>query len=95
MSRSSWKGFFLDPCLSPFKINEKKNYFKVWSRRSTITLHLVNKTLYIYNGKIFEKLLITPDMIGFKFGDFIFTKKRGKFIHLKQVKKKNIKSKKK
>lgn len=89
MTRSIWKGFFLDNCL--LRISKKKNYFKIWSRRSTITHNLLNKIVYVYNGKNFEKLTIFPSMLGFKLGNFIFTKKRGRFIHVKDKKKKKIK----
>lgn len=73
--RSLWKGFFIDNSLTADKIASKKNYFKVWSRNTTISKYLLNKTIYVYNGKTFEKLYITGDMLGFKIGDFVFTRK--------------------
>lgn len=73
--RSLWKGFFVDCSLTSDKITNKKNYFKVWSRGTTISKSLLNKTIYVYSGKSFEKLYITSDMLGFKIGDFVFTRK--------------------
>lgn len=83
--RSLWKGFFVDYSISPEKIAIKKNYFKVWSRSTTILKSLLNKTIYVYNGKKFEKLYITSDMLGFKVGDFVFTRK---YVFEKNLKRK-------
>jgi small subunit ribosomal protein S19 len=70
MTRSLWKGYFLDSC---FLKRSKKN-FNVWSRGSSIPFSLMGKTVLVHNGKEFKKLLITREKIGFKFGEFIFTR---------------------
>lgn len=80
MVRSTWKNYFIDFALIK-QLKQQKKVFYIWSRRSTIIESFVNKIVFVYNGKKFDKLIITPEMIGFKFGDFIFTKKRGKIIH--------------
>jgi small subunit ribosomal protein S19 len=75
MIRSIWKGTFIDNCL--FKINNKKNknkIIKIYSRRSIIFPHFINKKVNIYNGNKFILVKITNDMIGHKFGEFALTR---------------------
>ena len=72
MSRSIWKGPFLHP-----KLFNYSNNIKVWSRASVIPGFLINKAVQIYNGKSFKKLLIKREHIGFKFGEFCFTRAYG------------------
>jgi ribosomal protein S19 len=38
--------------------------------------------LFVYNGKKFVSLLVSKEMLGHKFGEFVFTKRLGKTIHL-------------
>lgn len=70
MSRSQWKNlkiiknFFLD----------KSNSLKIWKRSNTITSSLVGKTVFVYNGKIFKKIMITREKIGYKYGEFSGTR---------------------
>ena len=87
MTRSLWKGYFLENC---FLKKPKKN-FNIWSRKSAIPLSLLNKTVLVHNGKEFKKLLITREKIGFKFGEFILTRSN----MLKPKKVKTVKKKKK
>jgi len=54
----------------------KKNFLKIWARSSMIPFCLINKTVLIHNGKDFRKLYITREKVGFKFGEFSFTRKR-------------------
>ena len=46
--------------------------------------NLIGKTVLVHNGKEFKKLLITREKIGFKFGEFVFT--RSKMIKPKKSK---------
>jgi len=71
MSRSTWKGPFLDKCVVKNLEIENK---KIWSRRSTIPLVLVGRTVLVYNGKKFKSLRITRQHVGFKLGDFAPTR---------------------
>jgi small subunit ribosomal protein S19 len=48
---------------------------KIWSRRSTILPIFVGHKFLVHNGQKFISLLIKENMVGFKFGDFIFTRK--------------------
>jgi len=84
MSRSKWKNVFISIKLK--KINKEKKII-VWSRASVIPESFINKNVFVYNGKIFKKLLITREKVGFKFGEFIFTKIKPK-LRLKKSKKK-------
>ena len=75
MTRSLWKGPFLDSFLvKPLTISDKKNY-KIWSRGSVIPSSLIGETIYIHNGKEFKSITITREKVGFKFGEFSFTRK--------------------
>jgi small subunit ribosomal protein S19 len=74
MTRSIWKGPFIDFFLLRKKYIKNKQNFKIWSRRSSIPEFFIGKTVQIYNGKVFKKILITREKIGYKFGDFSFTK---------------------
>ena len=74
MSRSVWKGPFVDPSLLK-KIEKQKNDtsrkpIKTWSRKSTIIPDFVGSSLLIYNGKKFISITISEDMVGHKLGEF-------------------------
>jgi small subunit ribosomal protein S19 len=71
MTRSIWKGPFVDTCL--FK--QKKIRWRIWSRRSYILPQFVGCYAQIYNGKNFVGLKITEEMVGHKFGEFASTRK--------------------
>jgi len=90
MKRSIWKGNYIDKYLlsSKFKKETKKI---VWSRSSTIPEFLIGKPVYIHNGQIFIKSYITRAKVGFKFGEFAYTRKFTK----RQRKLKNLKKGKK
>ena len=70
MSRSSWKGYFINSVF--FKQKQKK--ILIWSKNTTITGNLKGQTVFVYNGKEFKKVFITGAKIGFKFGEFVFTR---------------------
>ena len=84
MSRSIWKGLYCNLRINKSILDSKKR-IEVWSRQSSIPGFLINKTVFVHNGKTFKKLLITRDKLGFKFGEFAFTKIRAK---TKEIKKK-------
>ena len=74
MSRSVWKGPFVDPSLLK-KVEKQKNDtsrkpIKTWSRRSTIIPDFVGSSFMIYNGKKFITITISEDMVGHKLGEF-------------------------
>ncbi|MBL8640579.1 MAG: 30S ribosomal protein S19 [Alphaproteobacteria bacterium] len=78
MTRSSWKGPFVDGHLLK-KVEEvrqsgKNTPIKTWSRRSTILPPMVGLTLAVHNGNKFIPVLVTDNMIGHKVGEFAPTR---------------------
>ena len=74
MSRSVWKGPFVDPSLIK-KVEKLKNRtnnapIKTWSRKSTIIPDFVGHSFLIYNGKKFIPIKISEEMVGHKLGEF-------------------------
>lgn len=70
MSRSKWKGPYTN-----IKIEKKKSYkLLIASRNSEIIPKFVGKTFKIHNGKTYFDVKITKEMIGYKFGEFVFTR---------------------
>jgi len=56
--------------------SERKNTpVKIYSRRSTILSQFVGFNFEVHNGKSFMPLYIIEGMIGYKFGEFIPTRK--------------------
>ena len=78
MTRSSWKGPFVD--LYMLKKAEvataagNKQPIKTWSRRSTIVPQFMGLTFSVYNGKKFIPVFVTEEMVGHKFGEFAPTR---------------------
>ena len=74
MSRSVWKGPFVEPSLLKKIEKQKKDTsrkpIKTWSRKSTIIPDFVGSSLLIYNGKKFITITISEDMVGHKLGEF-------------------------
>ena len=85
MSRSSWKGYYINSAFFKRKLKKKK---LIWSKNTTITGDLKGQTVFVYNGKEFKKLFITGAKIGFKFGQFIFTRTYTQKYNLNNKKKK-------
>ena len=78
MSRSVWKGPFVDPSLikkvEKLKTQTNKLPIKTWSRKSTIIPEFVGVSFLIYNGKKFIPITVSEDMVGHKFGEFAPTR---------------------
>ena len=79
MSRSVWKGPFVDPSLIK-KVEKQKmatniKPIKTWSRKSTIIPEFVGVSFLIHNGKKFISISISEDMVGHKLGEFAPTRK--------------------
>ena len=74
MSRSIWKGPFVDPSLikkvDALKDKTNKPPIKTWSRKSTIIPEFVGYSFLIYNGKKFIPIKISEEMVGHKLGEF-------------------------
>ena len=74
MSRSVWKGPFVDPnLLKKVEKLKDKTYtvpIKTWSRKSTIIPEFVGHSFLIHNGKKFIPIKISDEMVGHKLGEF-------------------------
>src|SRR6476660_1043145 len=74
MGRSLKKGPFVEPHLLEKidKMNSSgvKKPVKTWSRRSMVTPDFVGHTFLVHNGKIFQSVFVTENMVGHKLGEF-------------------------
>ena len=74
MGRSLSKGPFVDEKLL-VKVKKQtetlsREPIKTWSRRCTIVPEFVGFTFLVHNGKVFNKVFVTEDMVGHKLGEF-------------------------
>ena len=78
MSRSLKKGPFVDEKLyrKVEKMNESGNRrpIKTWARACTIVPEFVGHTFQVHNGRIFNDVFCTEDMVGHKLGEFSITR---------------------
>jgi ribosomal protein S19 len=75
--RSSYKFFWQPLNLIYWKIrNTKKNNLRIYRKNTIITPKLVGHFLLVYNGNQWIKLRIDENMVGFKVGEFISTRKK-------------------
>ncbi|NBC10920.1 MAG: 30S ribosomal protein S19 [Planctomycetes bacterium] len=74
MARSLKKGPFVDFKLyrKVEQLNQmgKKEPVKTWARACTIVPEFVGHTFLVHNGKVFNNVFITEDMVGHKLGEF-------------------------
>jgi small subunit ribosomal protein S19 len=74
MSRSIWKGPFVDPSLlkkvEKLKTQANPAPIKTWSRKSTIIPDFIGVSFLIHNGKKFIPIKISEEMVGHKLGEF-------------------------
>jgi small subunit ribosomal protein S19 len=78
MSRSIKKGPFVDESLMK-KIRKmaesgSKKPIKTWSRRSVVLPEFVGLTISVHNGKKFQSVFVTENMVGHKLGEFAPTR---------------------
>ena len=78
MPRSLKKGPYIDVKLLDkidvaIEANNKKP-IKTWSRRSMITPDFVGLNFDVHNGRKFETVFVTENMVGHKLGEFAPTK---------------------
>ena len=80
MSRSKWKGPYTNTNSLKTLEKSKKNYVKVrMSRNTSIVPKFIDQTFEVHNGKKPTEILVTEKMIGHKFGEFSYTRKRFSF----------------
>ncbi|HXT12561.1 MAG TPA: 30S ribosomal protein S19 [Candidatus Angelobacter sp.] len=78
MGRSIKKGPFVDLHLQEkiqkAKSTNQKTPIKTWSRRSMITPDFVGLTFNVHNGKVFNPVFVTENMVGHRLGEFSLTR---------------------
>ncbi|MBN1437574.1 MAG: 30S ribosomal protein S19 [Sedimentisphaerales bacterium] len=74
MGRSLKKGPFVDEKLFRKVVKQQESGghepMKTWARRCTIVPEFVGFTFMVHNGKIFNKVYVTEEMVGHKLGEF-------------------------
>ena len=85
--RAKWKGPFINSFFLHITLVEGSDFVKTRSRNTVILPYMVGKNIKIYNGKRFHSLKIIKEMIGFKLGEFSFTRLRHKYKKKKKIKK--------
>ena len=74
MSRSLYKGAYVDPSVTKKVEAAQDKVIKIWSRASTIVPEFIGLRFAVHNGKVFVPLIVTENMIGHKFGEFAPTR---------------------
>ena len=78
MGRSIKKGPFVESQLlekvQKAKAANSKTPIKTWSRRSMITPEFVGVTFAVHNGKVFNPVFVTDNMVGHRLGEFSLTR---------------------
>ena len=78
MSRSTKKGPYVDEKLLRKVMRQKddggRDPIKTWARSCTIIPDFVGHTFLVHNGRSFEKVFTTEDMVGHKLGEFAPTR---------------------
>lgn len=78
MARSAKKGPFVDPALMKkverVKAGGKKEAIKTWSRCSMVIPDFVGLTIAIHDGRKFQPIYVTENMVGHSLGEFAPTR---------------------
>lgn len=90
MSRAAWKVPYI-PNLFLSNLFKKAKNLNVWDRSAIISPLFVNRRFRVHNGIWLLTLNVKSGMVGHKFGEFSFTKRMGKSIHIKKKVKKTKK----
>lgn len=84
--RSSWKvPYFHNIFYSKRLVN--KRAIKLPLRNSTIIPAMLDRNIYIYNGKTYQRFLIKKEMLGHKYGEYSITKTLGNVSKKRKQKK--------
>lgn len=82
MKRSKWKGIYV----KPKNCGSVSNSSIKISRSSSIIPKFIGQTFNVHTGKNFKEIIVTKEMLGYKFGEFSRT--RTEFVFKKKNKKK-------
>lgn len=58
------------------KIRNDEKDIKTHCRDMVILPEMIGKTIRVHTGKVFEAVMIQPEMVGHRLGEFAFTRKR-------------------
>ena len=74
MTRSTKKGPYVDEKLFRKAQNASsrgsRDPIKTWSRSCTVVPEFVGCTFLVHNGKAFQRVFVTEDMVGHTLGEF-------------------------
>jgi small subunit ribosomal protein S19 len=74
MARSTKKGPYVDEKLYRKVVKAKdsgdRSPIKTWARACTIVPEFVGHSFSVHNGKLFQTVTVTEDMVGHKLGEF-------------------------
>ena len=78
MGRSTKKGPYVDEKLTK-KVEKageagKQTPIKTWARASMISPEFIGFTFEVHNGRHFQKVYVTEDMVGHRLGEFAPTR---------------------
>jgi small subunit ribosomal protein S19 len=86
MSRSKWKGPYTQTTfIKQSNIKQTPDKY-IASRNSEIVPKFLGLTFNVHNGKSYSEVTVANEMLGHKFGEFVFT--RSKFYFKKKKSKK-------
>lgn len=78
MGRSTAKGPFVEDVLqrkiAVAQRTQDRKPIKTWSRRSTVTPDFVGMQFLVHNGKAFQSVFVTENMVGHRLGEFAPTR---------------------
>ena len=78
MPRSVKKGPFVDDHLMKWveraRSGQHKGVIKTWSRRSVVLPEMIGLTFAVHNGRKFNAVFVTENMVGHKLGEFSATR---------------------
>ncbi|MGA2264865.1 MAG: 30S ribosomal protein S19 [Phycisphaerae bacterium] len=74
MTRSAKKGPFVNEKLyrkvQKARDGGSREPIQTWARSCTIVPEFVGLTFMVHNGKVFNRVFVTEDMVGHKLGEF-------------------------
>ena len=74
MARSIKKGSYVDEKLLKrvelMNQRGERRQLRTWSRRSMIVPEFVGHTFLVHNGRTFQSVFVTENMVGHKLGEF-------------------------
>jgi small subunit ribosomal protein S19 len=78
MPRSRKKGPYVDVKLyrkvEAMEATGRREPIKTWSRACTIVPEFVGHNFMVHNGRVFQQVFVTEDMVGHKLGEFALTR---------------------